>query len=303
MLRAAPLVAQLPSASSSEVLHYEILGVGPPTVVVLHGGPGISHDYLRPEWEALAKRARVVFYDQRGCGRSTRRGPFYWRRHIGDLDTLLARVAPDSRVILAASSWGVRLALLYALERPDRVSALVLSGTTPWMGRTRRDPWRPTWAPPEPPPGWQPADPVAWRAKMDSIAAERARVDSVLAGLRLPAPNPVDSAWVVGHSNVDPRLAGRIKDWCDLAANGAMRSLADAPEVDSLRAVLAPVLLIRGGLTPRGRDGADAVASRLRNSWLVTIPDAGHDPWMDQPERFFAEIWGFLQHRGLAGTP
>jgi pimeloyl-ACP methyl ester carboxylesterase len=39
-------------------------------VIVLHGGPGAAHDYLRSEWDRLTKIAKVIYYDQSGCGKS-----------------------------------------------------------------------------------------------------------------------------------------------------------------------------------------------------------------------------------------
>ena len=44
--------------------------VNAPTVIVIHGGPGVTHNYLLPEWNQLGNYARLVFYDQRGNGGS-----------------------------------------------------------------------------------------------------------------------------------------------------------------------------------------------------------------------------------------
>src|SRR5262245_33707918 len=51
-------------------LYYRVLGAGPDTVVVLHGGPGFHHGYLVPALQPLAERHTLIFYDQRGRGRS-----------------------------------------------------------------------------------------------------------------------------------------------------------------------------------------------------------------------------------------
>src|SRR5262249_23619322 len=50
-------------------LFYKEIGSGPPLVVV-HGGPGASHDYFLPYLLPLARHHRVVFIDERGSGRS-----------------------------------------------------------------------------------------------------------------------------------------------------------------------------------------------------------------------------------------
>ena len=106
-----------------------------PTVIVIHGGPGVTHNYLLPEWSRLGKYARLVFYDQRGSGRSQEADCYSWREHVGDLARLIDVIAPGEKVILAGSSWGVDLALLFTNQYPKRVRGLILSGITPWKGR------------------------------------------------------------------------------------------------------------------------------------------------------------------------
>src|ERR1043166_9528123 len=107
------------------------IGAGPPTVV-LHGGPGPHHDYLRPGFDRLARRRSLIYYDQRGGGRSpvSRETPVGWREHVEDLEALrgLWRV---ERLAVAGYSWGALLALLYALEHPDRVDRLGLVSPPP----------------------------------------------------------------------------------------------------------------------------------------------------------------------------
>src|SRR6266581_8732007 len=106
-------------------------GDGPP-VVVLHGGPGAHHDYLLPQYDLLARGRTLLYYDQRGGGRSpvSRETPVGWREHVADLDALRSHWALDQLTLLAYS-WGGLLALLYALEHPDRVARLALVSSAP----------------------------------------------------------------------------------------------------------------------------------------------------------------------------
>src|ERR1700744_917327 len=55
-------------------LGYEVLGDGAQPVIVANGGPGLSHIYMMQNdvWDRLAKGRKIVFYDQRGTGKSTR---------------------------------------------------------------------------------------------------------------------------------------------------------------------------------------------------------------------------------------
>jgi len=102
------------------------VGDGPP-VVVLHGGPGAHHDYLLPQYDRLALGRTLLYYDQRGGGRSPvpRDTPVGWREHVADLEALRDHWGLD-RVTLLGYSWGGLLAVLYLLEHPERVERLAL---------------------------------------------------------------------------------------------------------------------------------------------------------------------------------
>jgi len=98
-----------------------------PLVVVLHGGPGASHDYLLPQYDLLAQGRSLFYYDQRGGGQSPvpRDTPVGWREHVADLEGLRVELALE-RLTLCGYSWGGLLALLYFLEHPERVERLAL---------------------------------------------------------------------------------------------------------------------------------------------------------------------------------
>src|SRR5881296_3835870 len=106
-------------------------GDGPP-VVVLHGGPGAHHDYLLPQYDLLARGRTLLYYDQRGGGRSPvpRDTPVGWPEQVADLEALRGHWRLDTLTLLGYS-WGGLLALLYALEHPDRVARLALVSSAP----------------------------------------------------------------------------------------------------------------------------------------------------------------------------
>ncbi|PYP03203.1 MAG: hypothetical protein DMD25_02530 [Gemmatimonadetes bacterium] len=113
-------------------LYTRRVGHGPP-VVVLHGGPGAHHDYLLPQYDHLTEGGRaLLYYDQRGGGRSPvpRDVPVGWREHVADLEALRGHWELD-RLTVIGYSWGGLLALLYALEHPDRIARLALVSSAP----------------------------------------------------------------------------------------------------------------------------------------------------------------------------
>ena len=98
-----------------------------PLVVVLHGGPGASHDYLLPQYDLLAQGRSLFYYDQRGGGQSpvSRDTPVGWQEHVADLDGIRAQLGLE-RLTLCGYSWGGLLAVLYFLAHPDHVERLAL---------------------------------------------------------------------------------------------------------------------------------------------------------------------------------
>ncbi|MGB7212034.1 MAG: alpha/beta fold hydrolase [Gemmatimonadales bacterium] len=103
-----------------------------PMVVALHGGPGASHDYLLPGFDALAVDRTVVLYDQRGGGRSplARDAHAGWKEHVADLHAL-KELWGDAPLDLVGYSWGGLLAMLYAIEHPCSVARLALVSPAP----------------------------------------------------------------------------------------------------------------------------------------------------------------------------
>jgi proline iminopeptidase len=113
-------------------LYYRDIGEGQP-IVVLHGGPDFDHNYLVPEMDRLAQSHRLIYYDQRGRGRSVggvRPEAVTIQSEMEDLDGLRRHLQLDSVGVLG-HSWGGVLAMEYATRYPDRVSHLILMNTAP----------------------------------------------------------------------------------------------------------------------------------------------------------------------------
>jgi proline iminopeptidase len=107
-------------------------GIGTP-VLVVHGGPSFDHSYLLPELDRLAASFRLVYYDQRGRGRSAagvRPEDVTIASEIEDLDEI-RRASGLERTAVLGHSWGCTLALEYAVRHPERVSHLILLNTAP----------------------------------------------------------------------------------------------------------------------------------------------------------------------------
>lgn len=116
-------------------------------VIVVHGGPGATHDYVE-SFAALARDGRaVVHYDQIGCGRSTRlpdRGADFWTPalFIAELENLIAHLGLGGGYLLLGQSWGGMLGAEFATLRPAGLKGLVIADSPAsmalWIAETGR---------------------------------------------------------------------------------------------------------------------------------------------------------------------
>ena len=107
---------------------------GPAPLVVLHGGPGATHDYLANLAELARDGRAVVLYDQIGNGRSTHlpeRGAEFWtvELFVRELHNLVDALGIRERHHVLGQSWGGFLAQEYALTQPHGLRSLVLADT------------------------------------------------------------------------------------------------------------------------------------------------------------------------------
>jgi pimeloyl-ACP methyl ester carboxylesterase len=119
---------------------YETRGGGLP-VIVCHGGPSTTHDYLVGDLAALEGCATLVFHDYRGSGASGNAPPesYTFERLADDVDELRLQLGFDA-VVLLAHSMGGFVAMRYALRHPDRCRRLVLVSCSP-AGTVKRTAW------------------------------------------------------------------------------------------------------------------------------------------------------------------
>jgi pimeloyl-ACP methyl ester carboxylesterase len=105
-------------------IYYEVCGAGPKAIVLIHDGVvnAASFDEI---WPILCKDFRVVRYDRRGYGRSPAAKAAYSPQD--DLAAVM-RAAKLDRASLAGFSFGGGLAVSYAIQHPEQVDRLILSG-------------------------------------------------------------------------------------------------------------------------------------------------------------------------------
>ncbi len=252
-----------------------------PEVVVLHGGPGAHHDYLLPGFDRLAAGRTLVYYDQRGGGRSPvpREVPVGWREQVADLESLRGLWGLD-RLTLAGYSWGGLLSLLYALEHPERVERLALVSCAPvWRGARAEFERR-----------------LAERNAAPEIQAARREVQEAGRGTLGDEP--------YRRRMFELSVAGYFHDWRRAAgltpfrvtgrtSDAVWESLGDYDLRPRLSGLAVPALVVHGEEDPIPLETARILAGLL-GAPLHPIPECGHVPYVEAPEEFTRALDRFL---------
>ena len=255
-----------------------------PAVIVLHGGPGAHHDYLLPAFDALADGRTLVYYDQRGGGRSPvgRDEPVGWREQVADLEALRT-LWGYTTLSLAGYSWGGLLAMLYAIEHPRRVSHLGLISPAP-TNRGERMEFERRFQERNLAPVVQ-AEREALRLsdlRSRDPAAYRQRVFELSV-----APYFHDPAQA---ANLTPfRVTGRTQQ-------AVWESLGEYDLRPGLEALTCPSVVLHGDDDPIPLESARDTAMRL-NAPLTILDRCGHVPYVEAFDRFRQTLDEFLPRR------
>ena len=268
-------------------LHTRRVGSDPP-VVVLHGGPGADYAYLLPQYDRLAHGRALLFYDQRGGGRSSvaRDVPVGWQEHVADLEALRKHWAID-RLTLLGYSWGGLLAVLYVLEHPDRVGRLALVAPAPLTARWREEFER------------------RLAARLADPRIVRARAELSASGLAQRDPEKyrrLAFALSVAGYFKDPSRAKELTPFRVTARTqqAVWQSLGNYDLRDRLRGTFPKgrtprAVVVHGVYDPLPIESARETAALL-DTGVIELA-TGHAPHVEATEDFVRALNGFLPHR------
>jgi len=279
-------------------IFYKIVGQGSETLVVVHGGPGNSLESIRPDFEPLAKNRRVIYYDQRGQGRSeliTDGKKLGYEQHVADLEAVRQHFKLD-KMSLLGNSWGGLLISLYAVAHPDRVERMVLdSSASPMRGflddmedeisrRTAK-----IYTPEKLARGKVIRNPEFWLKAKDPVAICREFYPMILRVYTYTQTlegNFKGDVCAGGPESVRLQPVTRAHVW---------KSLGDYNLMPQLGAVKAPVLVIHGVADVIPQKSSEFWASGYPNARLFLIEKAGHIAQVEAPDIFFPAIETFLK--------
>ncbi len=278
------------------------------TVLVVHGGPGMPFREPMAGLEPLTGEYRFHYYDQRGCGKSTRPFDRFDSQNMYENMTLLdktlglgAQIADIERIrhilgedklILVGHSWGGFLASLYAAEFPDRVEKLILISPANSLVMPQPDADSDLFASVRSRlPQQELAEYDAFmkeymdfnklfqRSEADLIALDEQFGKYYMSVMELPEENLVEQ--------------GELGGWMTWAMYISMGQQHDYRPL--MRRVTAPVLVIHGTEDLQSEDASRLYSDTFPNARFEIIPDASHFSFQEQPEVFSQVAGDFLR--------
>lgn len=282
-------------------LYVREVGGGLP-IVVVHGGPDFDHEYLLPDLDRLAEQFHLVYYDQRGRGRSFRGegpGDVTIASEVEDLDRVREWTGSDSVAVLG-HSWGGLLAMENAVRHPRRVSHLILMNTAPAShgdmlelrralatSRSPEEAARLTALRADP--AYQRGDlePDAeyYRIHFRPALRRRMHLDRVVGRLR----TAFSADGIVAARAIEDSLYDQT--W----------SQGDYDLIPLLRQLEIPTLVIHGDRDFVPLDAARHITAAIPGARLVVLANCGHFAYLEQPERVRVAIAEFLT--GSSSSP
>ena len=257
-------------------LYYEQIGSGP-AILMMHGGLGLSHDYLRPYFDTLSDTHTIVYYDHFGNGRSDKPDDYAdmdFARLVSDADALMTTLGHDTFTLIG-HSFGGFIAQEFAVAHQDRLDGMILIGTAPVL---------------------------------DYSPSIGGSVEQMMAFARLLSEPMVDDAdfqatWYpvfqsyfhewdeeVG-ADLDARTVYEHRAW------NAVASLVGTFNVlDKLPSITIPTLVTNGQhdtVTPPEL-GATRINEAIPGSHIFIFENSGHYPFVEEEEMFFAVLREWL---------
>jgi len=264
---------------------YEVRHGGAKTpLVILAGGPGFDHGYLLTSdaWDKLAAHRPIVFYDQRGTGRSGELKPGQTctlADQVADLEALRVKLGVE-RIDLFGHSWGGFLAMAYAARHPEHVAHIVLCDSSA--------------------PKWSDTDDML--KNLFPEATERRNQDEALAasgdaGASGAAVKEYLSMLFVSSRKRDEFLASASQFRFNAAVNDALNS--DLGHIDigpMLARFKMPVLVLTGRFDANvAPSTAWRIHKAIAGSRFEVFEQSGHLPFFEEPEAFARSVDRFLQ--------
>ena len=260
------------------------------TIVLLHGGPGGTHDYLLAFSDLADHGYRVIYYDQLGCGRSELArdvSEYSIDRDVEDLEALRRELQLD-RFHLIGSSYGGLLAIAYALAHPEPIRTLVSASGLVDVPLTSREMQRLKRELPAPLPD------ILERHEARGEYQHPEYLDAVMQFYRrhlcrLPVW-PAEVTYTLDHLSV-PKY-GTMNGPNEFTITGTIRDYDATPRLGEIR---IPTLVTTGRYDEVTPTVAESIHRGIRGSTLVRFEESSHTAFWEERPRYMQTVLDFLE--------
>lgn len=265
-------------------LFINTFGKGHP-LLVIHGGPGLSHDYFMPHLNELSEQHQLIFYDQRAAGRSSvdqKPDSMKLSTFIRDKEAIRKSLGLQKMGVLS-HSWGALLATEYAVQYPQHISAMIFVSPVP-MSRVYQ----------------QKAETLALSRMDEAFNARRSTIMQSEA-FQSRTVEGIEELFMHNFSLtfsdttmlnlLDLNLSDSF-----IAGNQILQHFTGLESYDffpNLETLRVPCLVIRGDNDIFLQQADDEMISALPQAQLITMP-TGHFPFIETNEAFIKSVNEFL---------
>ncbi len=271
-------------------LFCKAIGEGEPLVIV-HGGPGLAHDYLFEPFKQLADNYTLIFYDQRGSGRSAElklNDSVCMNNLVGDLEEI-RKEFNINKMNLVGQSWGALISIEYCVKYPDYVSKLLLlepaPGSTEYLAEFQKTIMQRLSQ-------WD-KERIAELANNPALKYNPLLFSEFM-NLRYKGYSTDTTFITKMHMNYFDSLKV-IKFFASSAAFGPY--LINFNLYDDMKSINCPTLIIHGEFDPIPNNAIVRMGSAIKNSELHIIKGSGHFVHIEKPDEYFGMIRTFLAEK------
>ena len=282
------------------LIYYQSFGQGPPLMLV-HGGPGASHDYFLPYIAPLARHNRLIFIDERGSGKSQKLDDpagYTVEAMVEDVEAVRKELNLGKMTLLGHSYGGV-LAQAYALKYQQNLSKLILCSTF-YSTSKMNEVFQKQLA----------AMPAELREKIQKLEKDGLFGKGKDFEKNRYPTDYMNAAWGEGYfqylyqrrpdPNYDP-VANGVMSWDlyremwgshgEFVIDGNLKSVEYGDRITSIK---VPTLITAGDHDECDPSLARYMADKIIGSKLFIVPQSGHMTFVDQPDLFIKTLTDFL---------
>jgi proline iminopeptidase len=292
-------------------IFYHTSGKGKP-LFILHGGPGMPHNYFHPFLDTLKTITTLIFFDQRGTGQSAKAKnlkDYTIENIVNDIEEMRkffsfsgvsASDGKYNKISLLGHAFGGMVALQYAITYPQNVEKLILVCTSASM-QERELRMKEIFST------------LSDSVKLKIVEFEKIGIFDKNGNYKLEYDKITNSILLpfMFRSPEDAKLLPKLNQsldvyrqiWSDKSKFKITGNLKNFDVRKKLNKISSPTLVMYGNNELTSEASAETIAKSIKNSKLVLFSQSKHFPFIEERERFIITVRSFMYDDALPPPP